>query len=65
MSTTTRTANLHEVPNTRARKGIPLQPLSDAPTQDRDCTCAVPYRKANQDLVPESAHEVKERASSR
>lgn len=63
VSTAARTTDLHEVPDTRTRKGIPLQPLSDAPTQDRDCTRAVSHRKANQDLVPKPAHEVKERAS--
>lgn len=63
MSTKAGPTDLHKVPNTRTRKGIPLQPLSDTPTQDRDSTRALSYRETDQNMVPESTHEVKERAA--
>lgn len=55
------TADVHPVPDPRAREGVPLQPIPDAEEKDRDCARAVPHRKTDQDLVPESAHEVEER----
>lgn len=65
MSTKAGPTDLHEVPNTRTRKGIPLQPLSDTPAQDRDRARALPNRATDQNLVPESTYEVKERVASR
>lgn len=65
MSTKAGQTDIHEVPNTRTRKRIPLQPLSDTPAQDRDSTRALPHRETDQNLVPESTHEVKEGAASR
>ena len=50
--------NLHPLPDPRAREGVPLQPLPDAPATDRDRARALPHRAADQDLVPEPAHEV-------
>lgn len=65
MSTEAGPTDLHEVPNARTRKGIPLQPLSDTPTQDRDRTRTLPHRETDQNMVPESTHEAKEGAASR
>ena len=65
MSTKAGPTDIHQVPNARTRKGIPLQPLSDTSTQDRDRTRTLPHRETDQNLVPEPAHEVKEGAASR
>lgn len=65
MSTKARPTNVHQVPNTRTRKGIPLQPLPDSPAQNRDRTRLVPHRETDQNLVPKSTHEVKERTARR
>lgn len=43
MSKKAREANVHEVPDSRARERVPLQSLPDASAQDRDCSCALPY----------------------
>lgn len=52
--------SLHQTPNTRARKRIPLQPLSDEKAEDRDCPHVSPIREADQNLVPKPTHEVEE-----
>lgn len=53
-------ANVHAVPDARAGEGVPLQPVPDAKTEDRDRARALPHREADQDLVPEPTHEVEE-----
>ncbi|OXU19405.1 hypothetical protein TSAR_001955, partial [Trichomalopsis sarcophagae] len=53
-----RPADVHAIPDPRAREGVPLQPLPDQATQDRDRACALSDRAPDQDLVPEQAHEV-------
>ena len=40
--------------------GVPLQPLPNTPTPDRDCSRLVLVRTPDQDLVPEPADEVQE-----
>ena len=55
-----RAADIHAIPNTRARERISLQPLSHPTKTDRDCPRAVPHREADQDLVPEQDDEVEE-----
>ena len=52
---------LHASPDTRAREGIPLQPLSDAPPSRRARRPAPSHRATDQDLVPEPPHEVEAR----
>lgn len=54
------TADLHAIPDPRAGKGVPLQPVPDEETADRDRPRPLPHREADQDLVPEPAHEVEE-----
>lgn len=53
---------VHTVPDAGAGEGVPLQPLPDAETEDRDCARTVPHREADQDLVSEPTHEVEEGA---
>ncbi|CAH2232559.1 jg22658 [Pararge aegeria aegeria] len=53
---------IHPVPDARTRERVPLQPVPDAEETDRDRARALPHRAPNQNLVPESAHEVEERA---
>lgn len=65
MSAKARQANIHEVPDPRTRERVSFQPLPDASAQDRDCACALPHRKTDQNLVPEPTHEAKEGTPSR
>lgn len=58
-------ADLHEVPDPRARKGVPFQSLPDSPAQDRDRARTLPHRETDQNLVPKPTHEVKERTTRR
>ena len=53
-------ADVHAFPDPRAREGVPLQPLPDATAANRNRARALPYRAADQDLVPESADEIEE-----
>lgn len=55
-----RAADLHPVPDAGAGEGVPLQPLPDAAPAHRDRARPVPDGEADQDLVPEPAHEVEE-----
>ena len=59
--TETRPANLHPLPNFGAGKRVPFQSLPHSKETDRNCSCAVPHRTSDQNLVPESSHEVEER----
>lgn len=52
-----RPTDLHALPDSRAGKGIPHEPLSHQAEADRDGTRTLPDGTANQDLVPESANE--------
>lgn len=56
----TTTDLIHPLPDAGAGEGVPLQPLPDPPPQDRDRARPVPHGAADQDLVPEQAHEVEE-----
>jgi len=56
----TPTHRLHTPPDPGAGEGIPLQPLPDASAAHRDRPYAGPVGAADQDLVPEQAHEVEE-----
>lgn len=60
-----REANIHEVPDTGTREGVPFQPLPDASTQDRDRPRTLPYRKTDKNMVPKPTHETKEGTPSR
>jgi len=53
-------SDVHSLPDSRTREGVPLQPLPDATTSHRDSAPAAPHRATDQDLVPEPAHEVEE-----
>lgn len=53
---------IHAVPDTRAREGVSLQPVPNTETEDWDRARALSHWKADQDLVPESTHEVEEGA---
>lgn len=65
MSQAARAADLHEIPDFRAGKRVPLQSLPDSSAQDRNCARALPHRETDQNLVPEPTHEVKERTARR
>lgn len=52
--------NLHQIPNPRTRKGIPLQQIPDTKTPSGDLPHALSDRTPNQNLVPESADEGEE-----
>lgn len=58
--TQTRKADVHPVPDSRAREGVSLQSLLDPSAKDRDRPRPVPHGAPDKDLVPESAHEVEE-----
>ncbi|ENN76595.1 hypothetical protein D910_10392 [Dendroctonus ponderosae] len=49
---------LHEVPNVRVRKGVPLQQVPHEEKEDRDSSCVMSDREADKNLVPEQADEV-------
>jgi len=52
--------DVHALPDPRTGEGIPLQPLPDAPTSDRDRARAGAHRTPDQNLVSEPPHEVEE-----
>ena len=56
---------LHALPDAGTGERVPLQPLPDAPAPHRDRAQPLPERAANQNLVPEPAHEVEEGAQDR
>ena len=51
---------LHQAPNPRVRKGVPLQSVSYEEEEDRDRPLVVSIGEADQDLVPEQTNEVEE-----
>lgn len=51
---------VHPLPDSRAREGVPLQPVPHAAATDRDRARALPHGAADQDLVPEPEDEVEE-----
>ena len=53
---------VHEVPDPRAREGVPLQSLPDQAAAHRDRPRALPDRASDKNLVPESPDEVEEGA---
>ena len=55
-----RTSDLHQIPNTRTRERVSLQPLSHSQAEDRDSSRPVSYRETDQDLVPEQKNEMEE-----
>ena len=55
-----RAADLHPLPDSGAREGVPLQPVPHAAAADRDRARALPHGAADQDLVPEPEDEVEE-----
>ena len=59
--TETRPANLHPLPDFGAGKRVPFQSLPHKKETDRNCSCAVPHRTSDQNLVPKPSHEVEER----
>lgn len=54
-------ADVHTVPDPRAREGIPLQPLPDATAANRNRARSLPDGTTDQDLVSKSADETEER----
>ncbi len=60
LPTTSRSPNVHALPNPGAGEGVPLQPLPHPPTKDRDSPRALPHRTSGQDLVPEPTDEAQE-----
>ena len=56
----TRSPDLHPLPDAGAGEGVPLQPLPDQETADRNRPRTLSLRAPDQDLVPEPAHEVEE-----
>lgn len=54
------TNGLHEASNTRVGEGVPLQPVPDKTTSNRDRAHASAIGTTDQDLVPEPAHEMEE-----
>jgi len=65
MSASSRSTDVHQIPDVGAGKGIPFQSLPDPETEDRDRTRPVPDRETDQDLVPEQADETQEGAAGR
>lgn len=53
-------SDVHTLPNSGTGEGVPLQSVLDPPAEDRDRPCPLPNGAPDQDLVPESAHEVEE-----
>jgi len=62
---TPRPPDVHTVPDPGAGEGVPLQPLPDATTQDRNCPRTLPDGATDQDLVPEPPDEAEEGAEGR
>lgn len=60
-----RPADVHAIPDPRAREGVPLQPLPDATAANRDRARALSDRAPDKDLVPEQANEAEKGASRR
>lgn len=60
MSPSTGPTDVHPLPDARAGERVPLQPLPDPPTKDRNCARPVSDRAADQNLVPESPDEAEE-----
>lgn len=56
-----RETNLHEISNARVRERVPYKPLPHAKETHRDGACSLPHRATNQNMVPESKDEIKER----
>lgn len=56
-----RPTNVHAVPNAGTGEGIPLQPVPDEAAAHRNSSRFVSHREADQNLVPESPHEMEER----
>lgn len=53
---------LYSLPDTRVRERVPLQPLLNTTPPHRNRPQPLPFGASNQNLVPEPAHEVEERA---
>lgn len=58
--TKARPADLHQIPDAGIGKGVPLQPLPDQETADRNRTRTLSLRETDQNMVPEPANEVEE-----
>ena len=58
VSETSRSSDVLALPDPRARKGVPVQPVPHPQTTHRDRPRALPHRASDQDLVPEPPHEV-------
>ena len=56
-----RSPDLYPLSDPGAGEGVSLQSLPDAAAAHRDRARALPYRKTDQDLVPEPPHEVEKR----
>lgn len=56
--------DVHQIPDPRAGKRVPHQPLPDTPTADRDGACAMSHRKTDKDMVPKQANEAEKRDTS-
>lgn len=56
-------SDVHTLPNARTGKGIPLQPLPDKETKDRNCARALPDRETDKNLVPEPSNETEKRTA--
>lgn len=65
LSSATRQADVHTVPNARARKRISLQPLFNAKTAHRNRSRPLSDGATDKNLVPESANETEKRTASR
>lgn len=59
-----RSPDLLQIPNLGTGKRISLQSLFNQTQTHRDRQCSVSNRASNQNLVPESAHEMEERDQS-
>lgn len=59
--TEARETNVHEVPDARAREGVPHESLPHAKETHRDGSCAMPDGETDQNMVPKPTDEVKER----
>ncbi len=53
---------VHPIPDPGAGEGVPLQPIPDQTKENRNRSCPLPDRTADQDLVPEPPDEVEEGA---
>ena len=62
--TQTRTSDVHALSDFGTGKGVPLQSLLDPAAENRNRARPLPHRTANQNLVPEPAHEMEKREQS-